>query len=146
MKPAGTFAWIIVGALVFALTTCIKTVETSPKQELTPTPQVVTTRLTALIIGHLSYPDGCLRVNGYLLVLPPEFTASIEGETVRVQDGLTGDKAVWHLGQEVSLGGGEVQYQNLTEAVQQRVPAHCKGPYWLVGDIVPQQVITTALP
>jgi len=146
MQPPKVLGALTIAAMLLGLTACAEVLDTSPKPNLTLTPQVVTTRLTALLIGRLSLQDNCLRVNGHLLVWPPEFTVSIESETVKVQDGFSADKAIWQIGQEVQLGGGEVQYQYLTAAVQQRVPTDCKGPYWLVGDIAVPRTPSPAVP
>jgi hypothetical protein len=93
----------------------------------------MTTRLTALAIGELTTVDNCLRVEDYLLVWPPEFVVNVEGDTVQIEDKLLGEKTVWRLGEVVQVGGGEVSFLGLTEDVRARIPAGCKGPYWLVG-------------
>ncbi len=41
----------------------------------------MTTRLTALVIGELTLAGDCLRLNDALLVWPPEFTVSVDGDT-----------------------------------------------------------------
>ena len=136
MQPHKILRTLTVAAMLLGLYGCAEVIDTSPKRDWTFTPSAVTTRLTALIVGRLSLQGNCLRVNGHLLAWPAEITVSIEGVTVKVEDGLSKDEAVWQIGQDVQLGGGEVQPQYLTEAVRRRVPANCGGPYWLVGDIV----------
>jgi len=66
----------------------------APSPTATPQPQIVTTRLTALLTGELVLEDNCLRVAGYLLAWPPEFTVDIREDTVEVADGLTGEQVL----------------------------------------------------
>src|SRR3989304_380449 len=70
----------------------------APRPPATPQPQIVTTRLTALLTGELVLEDNCLRVAGYLLAWPPEFTVDIREDTVEVADGLTGEEVTWRVG------------------------------------------------
>lgn len=109
----------------------------APSPTATPQPKIVTTRLTALLTGELVLEDNCLRVAGYLLAWPPEFTVDIREDTVEVADGLTGEQVTWRLGETVRVGGGETPDDRLTEAVRERLPANCRGPYWLVGGWLP---------
>jgi hypothetical protein len=62
---------------------------------------------------------------------------SVEKDAVQIIDRLKGGKrVVWHIGQIVRLGGGEVTSgENLDERVRQNLPANCPGPYWIVGDV-----------
>jgi len=108
----------------------------------TATPQVMSTRLTALATGKLNLVENCLRVDEYSLAFPPEFGVKIEKDTVEVVDALTGDRVEWQMGETVRLGGGEVPYQGLTEPVRQRLSTNCRGPYWLVGDLVIHAIAT----
>jgi hypothetical protein len=108
----------------------------------TATLQVIPTRLTALTIGKLNLVDNCLRVNEYSLAFPPEFSVKTEKDTVEVMDSLTGDRIVWHIGETVRLGGGEVLYQSLTEPVRQRLSPNCHAPYWIVGGVVIRAIAT----
>jgi len=74
----------------------------------------------------------------YLLVWPPEqHVVSVEKDAVQIIDRLKGGKrVVWHIGQIVHLGGGEVTSgEYLDERVRQNLPANCPGPYWIVGDV-----------
>jgi len=105
--------------------------------------QIVATRWTASLIGKLSAADGCLRVNdgdsdtSYLLVWPPDqHTVSVEKDTVQIVDRLKGKTVVWHIGELVRLGGGEVpSIEYLDERLRQKLPANCPGPYWVVGSV-----------
>jgi len=102
-----------------------------------PTPEP--TRLTALLFGKLVEVEGCLRVNevdngaSYLLAWPPDFAVDMEEDTVRVLDG-SGKEIKLHIGEMVRISGGEVHsIEYLDERVQQKLPANCSGPYWVVG-------------
>jgi len=131
--------------LVFIAMSCVVTAcNTASVPGSTASPQVVATRWTALLIGKLVKVDGCLRVidnvsgTSYLLVWPPEqHMVSVEKDAVQIIDRLKGDKrVVWHIGQIVRLGGGEVtSSEYLDEQVRQNLPANCPGPYWIVGDV-----------
>lgn len=108
----------------------------------TPTaePQVVATFWTAELIGELIEVEHCIRVNdrdsntSYLLVWPPDITATTDKDTVRVVTGaITGNRneVILHVGEMVRLSGGETE--NLDEQLRQALPANCPGPYWVVG-------------
>jgi hypothetical protein len=105
--------------------------------------------MTAILVGELVMTDGCLRVNSihsgtsYLLVWPDEqHVVSVEGDTVRIVDRLEDKTVVWHIGEMVTLGGGEVKsLKYLDERLQPKrpLPANCPGPYWVVGSVAPPQ-------
>lgn len=136
---------LMVMGLVFIAMSCVVTAcNTASVPSSTASPQVVATRWTALLIGKLVKVDGCLRVidnmsgTSYLLVWPPEqHMVSVEKDAVQIIDRLKGDKrVVWHIGQIVRLGGGEVtSSEYLDERVRQNLPVNCPGPYWVVGDV-----------
>jgi hypothetical protein len=105
---------------------------TTPEPGSAPTPQIVATRLTAEVYGKLVVVDDCLRVNtdhgtSYLLVWPPGFEVSRNGDIVEVADTITGEEALWRVGELVWLGGGEVSDPD--------VPRQCPGPYWVAGGL-----------
>ncbi|MBE2234910.1 MAG: hypothetical protein IAE85_15555 [Anaerolinea sp.] len=114
----------------------------------TQTAQVVATRLLALAVGELEIENECLRVNGYLLVWPPDFTVIVQDvfvkrkqqeNRVEIRDELTGATALWRSGDVVQIGGGEVSYLSLDEQLRQGTVAECSkgraGAFWLVGDV-----------
>jgi len=105
----------------------------------TQTAQVVATRLLALAVGELEIENECLRVNGYLLVWPPDFTVIVQENRVEIRDELTGATALWRSGDVVQIGGGEVSYLSLDEQLRQGTVAECSkgraGAFWLVGDV-----------
>jgi hypothetical protein len=107
----------------------------------TPTPQVVSTRLTALAIGVLTLQDGCLRLDpvddatdSYLLVWPPDITPTIQGDTVKVIDSLLHLTYTWRIGDQLQLGGGELS--SIPESLRSVQPKICQGPYWIVGGVL----------
>jgi hypothetical protein len=103
----------------------------------------VATAWLALLFGELVQIDGCVRVKdrdsdtSYLLVWPPDTAMTIEQDMVRIETGIvTGDhkEFVAHFGDQVRLGGGEET--NINQELKSTVPAHCTGPYWVMGDEV----------
>jgi len=102
-----------------------------------PTPQVVSTRLTALLVGELEVVGNCVRVKttygsgSYLLVWPPDFDFGVSDTSVHIADRLLREEITWRVGDSVRLGGGEIP--SLVEKLRSRVPANCDGPYWLFG-------------
>lgn len=142
-----TVMWLVFIAMSCVVTAC----NTASVPNSTASPQVVATRWTALLIGKLVKVDGCLRViadtpsgpgTSYLLIWPPEqHIVTIEKDTVRIVDLWGGGKkeVVWHIGQTVRLGGGEILTPSEQWSERMRrdldVPANCPGPYWVVGDV-----------
>lgn len=102
-----------------------------------PTPQVVSTRFTAQLVGELEVVDNCVRVkatpgeSSYLLVWPADFDFSVSGTSIHVRDKLLSEEVTWRAGDIVRLGGGEIP--SLDDQLRGRVPANCEGPYWLFG-------------
>ena len=94
-------------------------------------------RMTALLEGELVLKDGCLRVKsldgaGHLLIWPQRFKLSVDGRDIRISD----DSGVsLSVGEQISIGGGEVPLRHLQTLVKQPIPSDCHGPYWLVGDV-----------
>jgi len=132
--------WLAFTAVACVMTAC----NVAPTPVPAGAPQAVATRWTALLIGRLAQVDGCLRVTdgtsgtSYLLVWPPEqHSVSMEEDTIHIIDHMRGDKKViWHIGQVIRLGGGEVtSSEYLDERLRRDLPANCPGPYWIVGDV-----------
>jgi uncharacterized protein YgiM (DUF1202 family) len=113
-----------------------------------PVPQVVSTRLMALLVGQVELVDQCLRVRSrdgsvsLLLVWPADITATVSGETVLVTDLLLKTQATWYLGDIVTMAGGNLP--TLDKSVQPIGPANCPGPYWVVGSVDPSATPTAA--
>ncbi len=102
-----------------------------------PTPQVVSTRLTALLVGELEVVDNCVRVKAtsgetsYLLVWPPDFDFSVSSTSVHVRDKLLGEEVTWRAGDIVRVGGGVIP--SLDDQLRGEAPPNCEGPYWIFG-------------
>lgn len=123
--------------LALALAACARPA-VPPTNTPPATSAPVSTRLLALLEGaELTLDDGCLRAGGYVLVWPPEFSVSVEGDRVAVSDSETGETAVWRLGGAVWLGGGEIGRAAINAEAGQRWHGACEGAnaYWLVGGI-----------
>lgn len=136
--------WTVLVTISFTMTAC----NVVPTPTPSPTVEVVTIRMTAVLIGELVMTDGCLRVkadNGtsYLLVWPPEqHTVSVEGDTIRIVDRVEGKTVMWHIGEIVRLGGGGGEsIEHLDERLRPELPlpANCPGPYWVVGSVAPSE-------
>jgi hypothetical protein len=113
----------------------------SPTSTPGTTPEVVITAWTAEMRGKLVERDGCLQVidqvdqSAYTLAWPADVSTVAAADTVTVTFGLvTGDRrqVVLHLGEDVQIGGGETE--KLDAQLRQRLPANCKGPYWVIGN------------
>jgi hypothetical protein len=136
--------------ICFGLTAC----RARPGQPTTTTPPpatqvVVTTRMLALRgPDQLTLNDGCLRAGDHVLVWPPEFSVSVEANQVTVTDGYAGERAVWHVGDAVWLGGGEIRRASIDAEAGQRWLGDCEGgnAYWLVGGINVTTPITATPP
>jgi hypothetical protein len=106
----------------------------------TSPPNVMVTAYASVAIGKLWNEDGCIRIrsmNGnksYALVWPPDVSATIEGDSLRVVTGIVRQKpteVVLHFGEMVIIGGGESDSPD--EDLLKELPPHCEGPYWVVG-------------
>ena len=112
----------------------------------TPAPP---TRYAALLVGKLVIVDNCLRVNpehsneSNLLIWPPEFDVRIDNGTVYISDRLTAQKAIWHIGEIVRLGGGAAY--GIHDGERPLFSNNCPGPYWIVGGIVVPPTVTPAV-
>jgi hypothetical protein len=93
--------------------------------------------MAAELIGELALVDGCLRVGSiygdasYLAVWPPDFALRAEDDEIQVLD--ESGQVVARTGQEVYMDGGEGSVESMAECVRRQLPAHCVGPYWIVG-------------
>lgn len=121
---------LVIIAVLLAVTACGNEHITAPTLE--------PTRLAAKLLGKLVIVEGCLRVNAkdsdtsYLLAWPPDFAVSMEEDVQLVDE--NGKEVVLHIGEIVSIGGGEVHStEYLDERVRQKLPENCPGPYWVVG-------------
>ncbi len=116
-----------------------------PTPTASPTPYVIMTAMVARLDGELIEVDGCLRVDLYALVWPPDHKMTIEDGQVRVVSGLVSGKrreVILKIGEMVTLSGGIVP--SLDDQLKLTIPANCSGPYWAVGNKI--QPLTTQTP
>jgi hypothetical protein len=144
--PRQAARWLAT-ALSLLIAACGTTIQ--PTQiRAPPSPEVISTRLMALLIGQLVMVNQCLRVqasygpDSFLLVWPADFEASVNGDMVQVTDMLLKKQATWHLGDTLQVAGGEIP--GLDPSLRP-VPANCSGPYWVVGDVGESSTPTPAL-
>lgn len=99
------------------------------------------TFMQALLQGKLTAKEGCLRVSssneeaGILIIWQPDYFLNKNGDNIEIlnRDG----QVVARVGEEISIGGGEVPLAGeLERQLRESIPSQCKGPYWLMGDIV----------
>lgn len=96
----------------------------------------------ALLSGILEELDGCLRVNGDLIVWPYGFSLSVDENSI-LDD--TGHGAV-RVGDKVRFSGGGFSEDEIEEGVEMadilgnlsaELPSdRCSGPYWAIGEII----------
>jgi hypothetical protein len=90
----------------------------------------------ALTQGELVRDElGYLRVNGALMLWQFGFSCVIEGDNTWMVDDH-GNK-VLNVGDFVKIGGGEISKTQAQQAIGELLPENCKGPYYLVSEIVP---------
>ena len=107
-----------------------------------PPVAVIITAWTARTEGKLSFDGQCLRVKtsgqiNLLLLWPPDFNVTIEGNTLHVITGMitgTRNEADFKVGDNVILGGG-IPDGPIDPSFYQVSSTMCFGPYWVVGDI-----------
>ena len=96
------------------------------------------TVMTALLFGKLIVVDECLRVNShsgstsYVVVWPADVTMRVANDTIHILN--SSGRVVAQVGNDVSLGGGEVPASQATALFQQPdlpIDSLCSGPYWL---------------
>ena len=95
---------------------------------------VVIERLTAQIGGKLTKTNECLRIGDFALAWPPDVMVIMDGDVVHVI-GTYGKGQRWdfNVGEQVSMGGGEVRPAFTQEFEELRISSTCPGPYWLFG-------------
>jgi hypothetical protein len=141
---------LAIGLAGLMLAACVQQTRPSQTPALpTEVPTVVTTRLAALLgPAEVTFDDNCLRVGGYVLVWPPDFSVSRSGDQFTLTDLITAETAVWHVGDVVALGGGEIPRASINAEAGQRWYGECEGAnaYWLVGGINLPAPATAASP
>jgi len=100
------------------------------------------TFMTALLVGTLVVKDGCLRASagdsdeGYLIIWQTDYFLNNHEGVIEILD--RNGQAVARVGEEIRMGGGEVPLTaDLERALRAPLPEQCDGPYWLMGEIVP---------
>ena len=91
--------------------------------------------MLALLTGELVLEDGYLRIDGTLIIWQPDYFVNNNEGTIEILD--RNGEVVARVGEEVSMGGGEVPIEHINKLLKEPLPADCKGPYWLMGEIVP---------
>ena len=128
----------VLGLLLILLAACgEQAVVTNPTK---PSPEVVATAWTAVIVGELLNVDGCIRIKdransvGYALVWTPDISTTVEGDEVRVVSGIVRgnqQEVVLHIGDTVRASGGETREPD--EQLRKTLSPNCQEPYWVVG-------------
>ena len=136
---------ILFGLLLLLLTACGE--KAPEKTTPVPSPEVIITAYASAVIGEILNVDGCIRIRSkdsntsYALIWPPDVSATIEGDSVRIITGIVRKKpaeVVLHFGDMAFVGGGETAYPD--EQLLKELPPNCQGPYWVVGfEVTPYQ-------
>ena len=143
---------VIVFSLLIFLAACREKPPEVTITPTTPTPEVIITAWTAEVIGELINIDGCIRIRdresdvNYAIVWPPDVSATIEGDEVRIITGIirgNTSELVLRFGDIVRVSGGETMQPD--EQLLQNLPPNCQGPYWVVGFEI-ASVQTTEVP
>jgi len=122
----------------------------NPPFAITPVPDVFMPQLKmrdvgfmdALISGELVVQDGCLRVKAgdgsTLVIWQADYFLTDNDGILEILD-ETG-AVVARVGEMVYMGGGEQPSVDDTE-LRQPIPDQCGGPYWRMGDFLPEEYI-----
>ena len=103
--------------------------------------------MTALLQGRLVMVNGCLRVvtsndmQGNLILWQPDYFPTLKESGIEIlnRDGLV----VARVGEPISLGGGGVPIsEDTTRQLRIPIPSTCAGPYFLMGSVVSQSLLT----
>lgn len=100
--------------------------------------------MQALLSGTLTLADNCLRVTsdadktGHLVIWQADYYLHRKGDALEILD--REGKPVARVGERIDLGGGSVPLSpELSGQLKQPVPERCKGPYWVMGELVAAQ-------
>jgi hypothetical protein len=122
----------------------------NPPVAITPVPDLFMPQLKvrdfgfmeALISGELVVQDGCLRVQAgdesTLVIWQADYFLTDNDGILEILD-ETG-AVVAQIGEMVYIGGGEQPSVNDSE-LRQPIPAQCGGPYWRMGQFLPEEYI-----
>ena len=102
------------------------------------------TFMTALLQGKLVAKEGCLRVSssnedsGILIIWQSDYFLNQNKDSIEVLN--REGQVVARVNEEISIGGGEVPLTaELELQLREPIPSQCKGPYWLMGEIVTEK-------
>lgn len=124
----------------------------NPPFAITPAPEVFMPQLkqrdaafmTALLIGDLVVEEGCLRIRDIytgesrLVIWQADYFLTDNDGVLTIRDETGAVMA--QVGERVFLGGGEQSTVNEAE-LRQPLPASCAGPYWRMGNFLPEEYI-----
>ncbi len=121
-----------------------------PPFPVTPVPELHMAQLKqrdvafmeALLIGELVIEDNCLRIHSenesYLIIWQADYYLTDNDGRIQILD-ETG-AVVAQVGEAVYMGGGAQRALNDAE-LQMPVPESCGGPYWRMGEFLPEELI-----
>jgi hypothetical protein len=99
--------------------------------------------MDALLQGELIVEDGCLRVshadasNSALVIWQPDYF--LNDNNGRIEIWNREGQVIARVGEEIKLGGGSASLATFSSQLREPVPGQCKGPYWLMGEVVPEK-------
>lgn len=106
--------------------------------------------MTALLQGKLIVIEGCLRVcagnngDGHLIIWQPDYFLNDHNGKIEILD--RDGQVVAVVGETIRIGGGEMPMTPEFETqLREPVPDQCAGPYWLMGEVVPETTTPTVL-
>lgn len=101
-------------------------------------------QMLSLAEGKLVLDNGYLRIKRILalrfigesdlLIWPYGYSLRIEGKEIQVID--SDGQVVARVGDRIKVGGGEVPAEIVEKYIGQPLPDDCKGPYWIVSEVV----------
>ena len=136
---------ILFGLLLSMLTACGE--KAPEKTTPVPSPEVIITAYASAVIINVKTIICQISIHSkdsntsYALIWPPDVSATIEGDSVRIITGIVRKKpteVVLHFGDMAFVSGGETAYPD--EQLLKKLPPNCQGPYWVVGfEVTPFQ-------
>lgn len=96
--------------------------------------------MAALLRGRLDVRDGCLVVVGsgwfkddpVLVVWAREYALRRDGDRLRI---FEGDRPIVAVGDQVDVGGGEVEADRIARWTASQIPDACQAPKYYVGNV-----------
>ncbi len=133
-------------------TSAYEPVGESPPFAITPMPDVFMPQLKqrdaafmeALLVGELVVDEGCLRVasenESYLVIWQADYFLTDNNGRLEILD--ESGAVIAHGEETIYMGGGEQPTVDDAE-LRQPVPEQCGGPYWRMGQFLPEEYIPT---